>query len=336
MNKIITIFQFFLLILVLSCSNNKQEKYQSSRKNIVNVTNKIVSFETTPVLIGNYPLLYNTSKYLLISDYQSLVEQIHVFNKLDLLYIKSTALRGLGPDEITRIGHVAYDKSKNSFYVSDHGKNKIMSYNIDSIIALNDYRHHVKAKMENKEFPSTYFFVNDSLSYAQIIQPTGNYGYNEILAKWSYVTDKITPLYQHPKIEKRRVVFTVSLENKLYVECYLYHDLLTICDLDGNLIHNVYGPNWDHKKSNKTIHFSKVIVAKNRIIAAYSGGENFNDDEKTDKLLVFDIKGDYIKTLEIGYRIVDMCFDEENSRIFFSFNDMVQFGYLEITDNLLN
>ena len=65
-------------------------------------------------------------------------------------------------------------------------------------------------------------------------------------------------------------------------------------------------------------------------------------EEINDYLALFEskgkvvIKGDYIKTLEIGYRIVDMCFDEENSRIFFSFNDMVQFGYLEITDNLLN
>lgn len=325
-----------LFIIVIGCTDNKQEKQQTSRSNIQNIKEMILAFETDSILIGQHPVLYLAREFLIVVDYKSLFQYIHIFDKYNFKHVVSTALRGQGPNEITRIGSVVYDKVNDNLYVSDHGKQKIFSYNLDSVIKYPYYKHYVKTTLKDREFPSTYFYINDSISYARIILPTGNSGFNEILAKWSYITGNATPLYKHPAIEKRRITFTVSPENSIYVECYFYHDLITICDLDGNLKYNIYGPRWDDRTSNKTCHFQNVIVLKDRIIASYSGGRNFSKEDRADKLLVFNLKGDYIKTLEAGYSISDMCYDEESNRLFFSFNDMIQFGYLDLTDELLN
>jgi hypothetical protein len=45
---------------------------------------------------------------------------------------------------------------------------------------------------------------------------------------------------------------------------------------------------------------------------------------------VFDLDGNYIKTLDVGYRIWRMSVDEDNDRLFFTFDDEIQFGYLDL------
>lgn len=327
---------FALFCVFQACTSNSSETYQRERNNNLSVRNQIVVFDTDSVLIGKFPRLYMLGEFLAICDYTSLDFQVHLYSRNQLNYIKSVAQRGDGPNEINRIGTLVFDESINHFYVSDHGKQKIFGYNVDSVLLQDNYEHYTKSSLKDKEFPDNYFYINDSLSYARIILPTGNLGFNEMLAKWNLSNGETTPLYNHPKIEKRRVNFTVSPENNLYVECYNYHDLLTICDLNGNLIKNIYGPKWDDKPTNKIVHFAKVIIVNDKIVAAYAGGENHTSDEYANKLLVFSLNGDYIKTLDVGYRILDMCLDRAANRLIFSFNDVVQFGYLNLSDPMLN
>jgi hypothetical protein len=51
-----------------------------------------------------------------------------------------------------------------------------------------------------------------------------------LIAKINTNTGEISPMqkYTHPKIERKRVGFAASVEYGLYVECYNYHDLITI------------------------------------------------------------------------------------------------------------
>jgi len=46
--------------------------------------------------------------------------------------------------------------------------------------------------------------------------------------------------------------------------------------------------------------------------------------------LVFDLHGDYLKTLDVGYKIVDFCYDDDNNRIIMNLNDEIQFAYLSL------
>lgn len=51
---------------------------------------------------------------------------------------------------------------------------------------------------------------------------------------------------------------------------------------------------------------------------------------------MFNITGDYLKTLDIGRRINDLCYDEENKRIIMNLDDEYQFAYLDIEKYLNN
>ncbi len=121
----------------------------------------------------------------------------------------------------------------------------------------------------------------------------------------------------------------------MFVECYHNHDLMTILDLEGNLRCNVYGSNWKNGDIVQIYNFGDVFFRGNQIIASYSGEEMRAEDRSPTKLLIFSTNGDYIKTLDIGHRIIDLCYDEQNDRIIFVFNDMIQFGYLQLSDEML-
>ncbi len=70
-------------------------------------------------------------------------------------------------------------------------------------------------------------------------------------------------------------------------------------------------------------------------MASYSGGNRLTEEYDPTKLLLFDLKGNHIKTLDIGYRISDFCHDKKNNNIIFCFDDVIQFGYLNL-DGILN
>jgi hypothetical protein len=142
--------------------------------------------------------------------------------------------------------------------------------------------------------------------------------------------------YEHPDIDRKRIAFAVSIDNGMYVECYRNRDLMTICDLDGNLKYNIYGPAWG-SESKRMDYYGDVVFCGNRILALFSGKESFsvgkNGRKATQptKFLVFNLDGDYLQTLETGLDIIKFCYDSENNRIIISFNDEeMQFGYLDL------
>lgn len=322
-----------LLLLCSGCTGGSDtEKYQSKRDHVINVRNKVKKIQIEDVLISSLINMYSIDKYLIIVDHKSSDKLIHIFSKADFSHLTSTAYKGQGPDEITMIGHVGIDEARRRFYVSDHGKQCIFDYNLDSLLADPLYLPSVKTRMKERLFPDKYHYINDTLSIARIIAPTGNSGFEEYVAKWNMETGEIVPLqYKHPEIEKRRVSIAVSPANNLYVECYHHHDLFTICSLDGNLRYNIYGSKWDNMKTNNVRFYGSVVFCNNRIVASYSAGEdNFAKDSYPTSLLVFDITGNYIQTLETGYPINHFCYDKENNRIIMNLADEIQFAYLDL------
>lgn len=328
---------FYLLLILICCScahNSEVEKYQNKRDNVINVRDKIKKIQIKNVLIGRYPDLYLIDDYLIVRDHKSWDKFIHLFDKKSFLYITSFADRGEGPAEITNIGHIGIDESNRTLFVSDHGKQCIFSYNLDSVITNSQYIPQIKMRMGDNQFPSDYQYVNDTLSIGLIIKPIGNSDFKPTVARWNMNTGDIQPMkYEHPEIEKKRITFAVSMENGIYVECYNYHDLMTICDLNGNLKYNVYGRNWDSRKSMKSHYYSSVSFCGNKIITTYSGGNNTPEEYDPTKFLVFDLNGNYIQTLETGYKISHFCYDKESNRILMSLDDAeLQFAYLNLDE----
>ena len=316
-----------LLVILLSCmigscnSDSDTEKYQQKRDNIVDVHTLIKEVPIDDVLIGSIARPFLLNNYLIIGDYKSSDKLIHIFDKNDFSYLGSTADVGQGPNEITVMGHIGINEKERCFYVSDHGKLKIYNYDIDSVLVNSDYVPTVKAEMNMTRFPDRYQYINDTLSVALMIEPTSASTFNQAVAKWNIQSGEFTPMeYRHPDITKKRISFAISPEDSVYVECYTYHDLISICKLDGNLKCNVYGPAWDKEESKKIHHYGNVVFCGDKIVASYSGGDNMSDAYHPTRFFVFDLDGDYLKTLDVGFRIVDFCYDNNNNRIIMNFH----------------
>jgi hypothetical protein len=323
-----------------SCTQNSgTEKHQGKRDNVVNVRDKVkeIVIPEEDVMIGSVARLYMIDDYLIIKDYHSYNELIHIFDKNNFNHLISAIPKGEGPGEIVNMGDIAVDETNRRFFVSDHGKQRIFDYALDSLLADPSYMPEVKMEMIREQFPGSYHYINDTLCIGLIIEPVGVGDFRQSVAKWNMNTGEIKPMpYEHPDIKKKRITFAASMEHGIYVECYHYHDLMTICSLDGELKYNIYGRHWSSERT-KISYSEKVVFCGDRIVVSYSGENTFSNNEKSGvevnfptKFHVFDLTGNYLQTLETEYRMQDFCYDKENNRIIMAANDDIQFACLEL------
>jgi hypothetical protein len=332
--------RFLGILFVLCCCSctvsNETEKYQSERNRVINIRDKVEEFKIEEPLISSLNRLYLMDHYLIIQDVKSSDELIHLFDKNDFTHLTSLAYRGQGPNELANMGMIAIDEAHRKFYVSDHGKQKIFSYDLDSVLSHSSYTPEVKMNLDETTFPDYYQLINDSISICRVIQPIGSNNFMPRVGRMNMNTGEIELMkYEHPKITgRKRSSVAVSLEHGIYVEYYQNHDLMTICNLEGDLICNVYGPDWseDSDKEAKA-YYSHTIFCGDKIYATYSGEKSITAEGLSNlptKLLVFDIQGNYIQTLDAGLHITNFCYDKDNKRILLSLNDEIQFGYLSL------
>ena len=329
--------------LLLSMSSCKQHdkghrKYYDAGQNVIKKKQDIHEIQIEDVEISNFGTPYILNDYLIISDYNSFDKLIHIFDKNTFRYITSVGQQGQGPSEIANMGKIISDNERNIFYVIDHGHQSLLSFPMDSVLSNEFYVPQKKAGIDQTEFPFMMQYESDTLSYALFMRVLNPGDYTPVVAKWNMQTGEreFMPYVGHREVEKKRVSFAASPKYNLYTEVYWYHDLITICTLDGELKYNLYGKNWDNRKSNKEAYFDQVAFCKDKIIASYWGDRRmYNRDggqhvHYPDKLLIFDLEGNYISTLQIGYSILSFCYDDESDRLIFAFDDDIQFGYLDL------
>jgi hypothetical protein len=330
-----------LATLCCACSGDAgTEKYQGKRNHIINVHDKVKAIPTDSVMLSVAIVPCVVDDYIIIGDYRSPDECIHLFDKNTFAYVAGTAYTGQGPGEITRLGHIANDDARRTFFVTDLGRQQIFAYPLDSVLAdPRGYIPEVKVKLNEKKFPNSYHFIHDTLCIGVIIEPAGASGYKAMTGKWNMTTDEIRLMpYEHPEVEKKRIGLAVSPEHGIYVECHLYRDLMTICTLDGELKYNVYGPDWTDKNRDPKNYYSAVVACcGNQIIALYSGKNTLVADKAggqaydyPSQLLVFDLEGNYLQTLETGYPINSFCYDKANNRLILTLNDEPQVACLDL------
>lgn len=329
------------LSFCLACTHIPEtEKHQKTRDKVINVRDKIIEINTDQHPISNGGRTYLISDYLIITDYKSNDELIHLYNKENFNYITATTFKGQGPGEISNMGTVVVNQAERIFYVTDHGKQIIFAYELDSVITNPSYTPYEKLKINESLFLNDYAYINDTTCVGTAIKPTGVYGFEQSLVKWNMKTGKIKAFkYSHPKIEKKRVHFAVSTDHNIYVEGYNHHDLLTIGRLDNEeLKFNIYGKKWNDENSNRLVFYNKICICGDKIVALYSSGDNnFPKDKEGDiisnypsQFLLFDLEGNYIKTLETEYRIITFCYDKDYNRIILNMDNEIQFGYMSM------
>ena len=313
-------------MFIIGCKGNNEgkiEKFQKHRDNIINIEDKIIDIKTK-ILFGKSSL-YIINDILIVSEIQPTNKGIHLFNKNTFKYITSTGIIGKGPGEIARPGRIGIDHKNKVFWVQDHGKMIMWKFPIDSILNKKNYKPTKKIDLHNDLFIERFGFLNDSIALGKAVRVLSNSSFDMVMAKLnlnSNVTEKYG--YEHPMTigKKSNSKFKLSLENNIYVNCYSDCDLMTICDLEGNLKYNVYGPGWLNNKDNKKNYFSDVNLINNHIIASYLGDIAIIFDKykrprgnRPTKFLIFNLNGNYEKTIETGHEIQLFCVDEENNRV---------------------
>ena len=223
MNK--TVCLLLIIVFSLGCSSNSTtEKHQGKRDNIINVHDQIKEITIGDILIGFFSWPVIIDNYIFITDYKTANEFIHILDKNNFKYITSIAPRGQGPGEIANIGgHIVEDKVNRKFYVSDHGKNRIFSYDLDSAIADPAYLPIEKMKMSDHVFPDKYEYINDTLSIGVTIQRLGNGNFDPVVGRFNMKTGEIRPMSYsiNPNVKKKRIFFDLSVEHDIYVEAYM-------------------------------------------------------------------------------------------------------------------
>lgn len=325
------------LFSTFSCKQHSESvKHYDALDNIRNVKENIHEIAIENIAISNFGAPSILNNYLIISDYKSFDKLIHIFDKNTFAYLTSVGDRGQGPSEIANMGSIIPDEKNNSFYVFDHGHQLLYNYPMDSVLSNPDYQPGEKADIEASEFPFQMQYVNDTLSYALYMHILNPGDYTPMVGKWNMQTGKTNFMGYagHPEITRKRVSFAASVDNNLYAEVYWYHDLITLCTLEGKLKYTLYGAKWDNRKSNHDGYYSHAVFCKDKLIADYLGGSRFTENEQKSnyptRLIVFDLKGNYLTTLETGYSILSFCYDDNNNRLIFALDDEIQFGYLDL------
>lgn len=332
-----TLFFCLLALTLIGCKEKSTtELYIKSRTNIIKVQDKIQEIMTEEPFISTYSDVYLLNDHLIVKDWKGYDYLIHLFDKNTFKHVKSTGTMGQGPNEIANIGNIFIDEKINKFYVVDQGKLRLLSYDLDSLLTMNDYSSTIKADLTKRNYPSSCYYITDTFSIAkQLSFDENGGGAIETCGLWNMRTNEFKKGYIHPSqstqaINTHSTHFDASESQGIYVMCSRFFDVMTICNLDGTLKYNVYGPNWNDSKSNKIHYNMDVCIGGDKIYALYSGANQNSRDYYPTKILVYDVNGNYLKTLDTGYRILNFCYDEEHHRLILHADDDIQFGYLDL------
>ncbi len=320
-----------LVLMVCGCSStNSTEKYQSSRDNVIDVKDKIHEIPTEDPPLSSVIKPFVAGNYLVVGDYKSIEMMLSVYDTEHLNYLASFGSFGPGPNEITRFGGLSWNPFSQESLVFDAGKLLLYSYNIDSVLSNKNYTPTIKMELDTIEFPEFYQFINDSIAIGTFVTIDDYNTHHKTTGRININTGKYDLFgYKHPDIKRYLTAITVSMRERIIAEIHMWNDLISIYDFQGNLIRNIYGPQWG--KDNLSC-FWECFFTKDYLITDYSGHNRDDEIIKPNQILIFDLNGDYVATLDIGYLIYRMCYDEQHNRIIFSFDDAMQMGYLELDE----
>jgi len=329
------------LICLTGCNTNvsRTEIIQKHRDIIVDVSDSIVDIKTE-ILLGSSHL-YITDNFLIVAEISPKDDKcIHLFNKNSFEYLSSTGIIGRGPGEITNLGKIGIDEKNKILWVVDHGKKVMHKFPLDSILTNNNFKPTSCLNMNEELLLVDFGFLNDSIVLGRALHPLSHSTFDMTMTKLNVNTNEIERFgYENPECSGKKTIatFSLSVENSFYVNCYDECDLITICDLDGNVKHNVYGPGWNDKDQDKKAYYFGSDIFNGKIVAAYIGDlefvfkGNITRGAAPSTLIILDKDGRYLKTIYTGYEFERFCIDEENKRIIAYFIDREEpLGYFDI------
>ena len=319
-----------------SCQNGTkiQEDYQKRDSNILPSWHLVqgIDADSLPLHHG-FTKLQVINDYLLVIDYQTKDYFIHILKLDDFSFVKSILPKGHGKGEIVQINGTFTDSPNHTFYVQDLGR-RVFKLNIDSVINCENYQPICIHNWGNnpKIHALECSMVQYPLTIANTMEPTGASGFNQSIVSYNLESGEICKFdYNHPKATTKRIEVIASKDYNVCAALYHNRDLITLYDLDGNVLKNIYGPDWKNDDdAHGLYYFASAVMAEDRIFALHAGTD-YNNDSAPQKIIVFDLYGNYLKTMDMeSHRLgTSICYDCKYKRIFFS-TDEHEIAYIQL------
>ena len=332
------------MLCLSGCAGNesKTEKIQNRRDKIIYVKNYIVDIK--PDVLYGKSLLYIIDDYLVLNEVASKTSKcIHILDKNTFRHIISTGLMGRGPGEISVPGNIGIDRDNKILWVPDFGNKVIWKFPLDSVLKNEDYLPSENIKISDELFIDRFDILNDSIFIGKAVRYLDDNSYITIMSKLNIRNNVVQEFgYANPRIEDDKAIslFALSIADNIYVNSYFKYDLITICNLEGKLLYNVYGPEGLNNDGNKKSYYFGIEIADGKIFASYINDLAVVNDgnrpkgNSPSKLLIFNTRGDYLFTIETGDKFSYFCVDEDNNRIIAYFDGREEaLGYFNIPVN---
>ncbi|TAI92908.1 hypothetical protein DMA11_25325, partial [Marinilabiliaceae bacterium JC017] len=138
----------------------------------------------------------------------------------------------------------------------------MLEFELDSILTNLDYKPKRVCSRNTAFTLAEYDFINDSVALGQAALVINHYTARPVMARLNIFQNEIEQFgYVCPRLsgeKKVQAAFEASIKDSLYVNCYRDFDLLTLCDLNGQLVCNIYGPGWKEKDEKWNAYYSDV------------------------------------------------------------------------------
>ncbi len=328
--KKISLTLLLAMLVIAGCNKDNRTKTFNPDKRIVSFKERIKDIPFSEIVqVGGIEI---TDSIIIVEDYSGFNDRVfYLLNKNDFQPITKSLKLGKGPGEITRAGFFTTDILKRKLYLNDHGKNVVWEIPLGSMISNPEYLPSQNLRRNPLLLLQEYYPLDDSLMLGIAMHPLSPGTFEIKTVKWDVRKNTIIEFgYEHPEaqgIYLSTMSFGVSLKDSCYFKAHYWLDLLTICNLDGTLKFNIYGPDWgkNNKLGSNIYFFGGVKPYHDLVLAAYVGDKaTITDENKREKgnspskILVFTQEGDYIATIDLGINFTKFAVDEENNRIILS------------------
>ncbi len=322
------------MVMLCSCSkpdDGKTESYSKKRDNVEYRELTYIDDDAFPLIHGQVPI-YMYGDTLIIKDSQSRDYIFYAYDVVGERYIGGFGKYGAGPGEIANFGMIGIDQNAGILYGSDYNRWKVFGFDIAQAIADSTYH-----PFEVSKFPvgkdgmtpiNRTLYVNDSTVYCAVVIPNPNYrGAGYYLGRFDPRTAQ-SELLDTVKRDPSSGLLCLAPEGDGLIEFSMNYDRIRFFDLEGNLKHTVYGPDFGERKPGIFYYESPVIVG-DRIYVLYANGD-FRDPEVGHRIIVMDLEGNYIKSIDVGVRVEELAYHSKTGRMFVSTWGEPQFGYFEV------
>lgn len=336
-NSVVATMLTAIVALLCSCGRNNEATvvHAGSRDNVTTVT--LTSIDDALPMIHSDARFTLCGDTLIIRDRKSTEKQLLAYELNNGQYLGSFGMYGQGPGEIANFGAIFYDSKRGIIYGLDLSRWQISGFNLREAVADSTYKAFTKVKMTDRRGGpfTTPFFINDTTILCSVYVPDER-GMKLIshVGKFNLMTGKRLLLDSIDDVIGNAGLITVSPTDNLMIETGVNHDRIRLYDLKGNLRKTIYGPDFSERYDGRAYYFSEPVIAGDKILAVYSG-KDFRKNGTGHEIVVMDLDGNYIKTLDVGARISSIVYHGKTDRVYVSEDDEPQFGYFNLSEVLV-